>query len=266
MTTHSPNDFRLPPTGSTLEESTRAKLLTAAGEVFAEVGFRDATVREICARAGANLAAVNYHFRDKLGLYREVLAYAGQEAITQYPPGAGTSEASSAAERLSAFVSNYLKRLFDQGRPAWHGKLMCREMSDPTEVLDDLTESFIRPQYQRLCGIVREMLGEAATDERVRLGASSVVGQCLFYKHAEAVLRRLEPTWDPTGTGRDALAAHIAGFALAGLEGMRARLSAEASTGGTPVPSEEGSLPSGRARDLGPSERSPGVVLDGGMP
>lgn len=256
MSAISPNDFGLPAPGTTLEESTRAKLITAAGEVFAEVGFRDATVREICARAGANLAAVNYHFRDKLGLYREVLACAGREAVTKYPPGAGVTESSPVADRLGAFVSNYLKRLFDQGRPAWHGKLMCREMIDPTEVLDDLTESFIRPQYQRLCGIVREVLGSSATEERVRLGAASVVGQCLFYKHAAAVLARLEPGWDPTGEGRDRLAEHITGFALAGLEGMRGR------EGSVAVRPEA----SGPRVDLSPAERSPGVVRDGGMP
>src|SRR5215475_909529 len=54
-------------------ERTRAKLLAAAGEVFARAGYHNATIREICSLAGANVAAVNYHFRDKLGLYTEVL-------------------------------------------------------------------------------------------------------------------------------------------------------------------------------------------------
>src|SRR6202049_2648622 len=54
-------------------DPTREKLVEVAGRVFADRGYQAATVREICVRAGANVAAVNYHFGDKLGLYAEVL-------------------------------------------------------------------------------------------------------------------------------------------------------------------------------------------------
>ncbi len=60
------------------ELETRRRLLDAAGEVFAENGFRGTTVRAICQRAEANIASVNYYFRDKQGLYREVLRFAHQ--------------------------------------------------------------------------------------------------------------------------------------------------------------------------------------------
>jgi AcrR family transcriptional regulator len=50
---------------------TSKKLLAAASEVFAQKGYRDATISEICERAGANVAAVNYHFGDKETLYKE---------------------------------------------------------------------------------------------------------------------------------------------------------------------------------------------------
>jgi AcrR family transcriptional regulator len=52
-------------TAEAAEEKTRDKILDAAGEVFAEHGFEGATIRAITERAGANVAAVNYHFRDK---------------------------------------------------------------------------------------------------------------------------------------------------------------------------------------------------------
>src|SRR5258705_8518020 len=54
------------------EENTREKILSAAGEVFAEQGFEGATIRAITERAGVNVAAVNYHFRDKAELFTRV--------------------------------------------------------------------------------------------------------------------------------------------------------------------------------------------------
>ena len=54
------------------EERTRDKILSAAGEVFAEQGFEGATIRAITERAGVNVAAVNYHFRDKAELYTRI--------------------------------------------------------------------------------------------------------------------------------------------------------------------------------------------------
>ena len=50
------------------DRETRDRLLKSAERLFADRGFRNVTVREICRAAHANVAAVNYHFSDKLGL------------------------------------------------------------------------------------------------------------------------------------------------------------------------------------------------------
>ena len=64
---------------------TRDRLLHAAAEVFATAGFREATIRDICAKAGANIAAINYHFGDKSGLYTAVLDAARQWVDSHHP-------------------------------------------------------------------------------------------------------------------------------------------------------------------------------------
>ena len=108
---------------------TRDRLLQAAGEVFAEQGFREATIREICRRAGnVNVAAVNYHFGGKERLYAEVLRFAHGCAMTKYPAGMGLEPQATPPQRLNAFVRSFLFRIFDEGRPAWHGRLVAKEI------------------------------------------------------------------------------------------------------------------------------------------
>src|SRR5271165_6110376 len=100
-------------------DATRQHLLEAAGEVFAEVGFRDATVREICQRAGANVAAINYHFGDKETLYVEVLRYAHGRALEKNPLLLGLPETAPPREKLHAFILSLLSRIFEKGPDSW---------------------------------------------------------------------------------------------------------------------------------------------------
>jgi AcrR family transcriptional regulator len=204
----------------THDTATRQRLLEVAGEVFAEQGFRAATIRDICARAEANVAAVNYHFGDKEALYRDVLDHAHAIALRRYPPDLGTTPDSPPEERLRAFVRAFLLRLLDDGVPAWLGKLMAREMIEPTGALDGLVESTMRPMFRRLVGLVGAIAGTGADPKSVRLCAQSIVAQCVFYRHAEECLRRLGQDAESAKGQVERVADHVARFSLAAIRDL----------------------------------------------
>jgi len=201
----------------TSSADTRQRLLEAAGEVFAEQGFRSTTVREICQRAKANIAAVNYHFGDKERLYAEVLRYAHRCAMEKYPPEQGLADTAPAAERLEAFIRSFLLRIFDVGSLAWHGKLIAHEMIEPTQALDALVETDIRPRAIQLTAIVRALVRPEVSEAQVYLCAMSIVGQCMFYHHARPLITRLNPAQRFTPADVEALAQHITQFSLSAL-------------------------------------------------
>jgi AcrR family transcriptional regulator len=201
-----------------LQDKTRQRLLEAAGEVFAEQGFHSATVRQIVERANANVSAVKYHFGDKEALYAEVLTFAHACAIDKYPPDMGMPADAPAEERLGAFALSFLLRLLDDGRPAWHAKIMSREMAEPTGAMDVLVHGHIKGHFAYLRQVVIELLGPraAADEETVRLCCYSMVGQCLFYHFGKPVMERLS---NRRVGMKDAqrIAAHIAKLTLAGI-------------------------------------------------
>lgn len=197
---------------------TRQRLLDAAGEVFAEKGFRAATTREICRAAGANVAAINYHFGDKEGLYEAVVHYAHRHAAEKYPLARAAEGGADAPARFRAFVEWFLFRTLCEGRPAWQAKLLAREMIEPTKALDSLVEAEIRPLLETLESLCAELLGPAADPEDVRRVARSVSGQCLYYRQAKPVIARLHPEERYTTAFIRGLVDHITEFSLGGIE------------------------------------------------
>ena len=206
---------------STAAAATEQRLIEAAGAVFAEKGFRAATIREIIHRAKANIAAVNYHFGDKEGLYAAAFRFAKQACAEKHPfvDEAAGPEASP-RERLHQVVHSLLLRMLDQGRPAWQWKLMAREMIEPTKVLDEMVETTIRPDFEVIAKVVSEITGLAPGDRRVRWCVGSVIGQAMFYRHAQPVVHRLHPEQGFEPGDLEELATHITEFSYCALEAI----------------------------------------------
>jgi AcrR family transcriptional regulator len=198
-------------------DETRQKLIEAAGEVIADVGFENATVREICSRAGANIAAVNYHFRDKLGLYTEVLksAMMAQQAAT---PNADMAHPPDPRAGLKTLIHDWLGRMTEGNKRAWLARIMAHEMSHPTPALDRVAEA-MGPNYLQFRKLVGKIIGRDPDDARTRMCVHSVVGQVLQYTQSRPMLERLWPNLDlDNEKQRRAIADHIVAFSLAGME------------------------------------------------
>lgn len=199
-------------------DPTRAKLLEAAGQVFAEQGFHGAKVRDICSRAGANVAAVNYYFGDKMELYEEVLRQAVcaahdapmRESLNNVQP----------EEALRKIVLYMLTKLCDAKRPSWTIRIMAHEMAQPTPALSRVVDEIIGPNYLMLRRVIGRMLELPPDHEKTRLCAHSVIGQVIHYAHARPVIARLWPELQMTEETMNRIAEHIAEFSLAYISSM----------------------------------------------
>src|SRR5512135_574429 len=106
----------------------RDRVLEVACELFAEAGFHGTHLREICKRAGTNVAGVCYHFHSKEGLYEAVSMEAGHR-LSDGDKGLVVSRYSPPEERLLVLTESLLQRL--SAKRAWIAKLLTRELVDP---------------------------------------------------------------------------------------------------------------------------------------
>jgi len=205
----------------TTDIETRQRLLNVAAELFAEQGFNHVTVRELCQVAGANVAAVNYHFRDKLGLYKEVVEMAAAAMNRSKEEVIEATEPLPPEERLRTYIRLTLHHLLDPHEDSWMEKLIAREMMDPTPALDLIVEKGIKPTSRRMGVMVAELLHAPLSDDRVWQCFLSVQAQCLFYKMSKPVSARMAPAgFEYTPEVIESLAAHIADFSLAGIRAI----------------------------------------------
>jgi AcrR family transcriptional regulator len=197
-------------------EKTCKNLLAAAVDVFAEKGYRDATIAEISGRAGANIAAVNYHFGDKETLYREAWRYAFSESIKVHPADAGVSDASPPEERLKGQIMALLHRVNDKKNKEF--LIVLKEFANPTGLLDEIMRETLLPLQKRMQDSIRELLGEQASAMQIQFCEISIISQCIN----PMVLRREDDTNMPSEIKNlKAYANHVVQFSLAGIYKIR---------------------------------------------
>ncbi|YCM45149.1 TetR/AcrR family transcriptional regulator [Verrucomicrobiaceae bacterium 227] len=195
-------------------ETTKDKVLCAAVSVFAEKSYRDATVAEICERAEANIAAINYHFGSKEKLLQQTLRHAFNLAEEKYPIRGSLNPGDPAEERLYAFMDAMIRRGFDSGPAGLFERIMSHEGTREAgnEVVFDEVN---RLQGKHLSQILRELLDEPDehTFHHARL---NVIALCVFSNIAHKLSRLLFPN-SPTKEDLSRYIDQQYRFALAGL-------------------------------------------------
>jgi TetR/AcrR family transcriptional regulator, regulator of cefoperazone and chloramphenicol sensitivity len=201
------------------DRETRERLLRTAARLFADRGFKRVTVRDICRTARANVAAVNYHFGNKLGLYREVLQLAAEVLRSTTESAKEAAAGCPADEKLRRFVQVHLRRILGVERDDWIHRLINREIADPTAALDTLVDHGLRPRLEYLSNIVAEILGCALKDPRVLRSVISVQTQTVAYL-PNAIGARIGLKAKLTAAEIDEIARHIAEFSLGGIRAL----------------------------------------------
>ena len=207
--------------GRSTSDDTRRRLFDAALDLFTDLGFDNVTVRDICKRAEANLAAINYHFGDKLALYLEIVRGAVEEMKgANAEMMAGTDL--PAAERLRRYIRGYVPKLMliDE-RHAWIQKLMRNEMSEPTPGARLIIEEILRPRVAYLTTIVSELLGCDEKDPRVGRCVSAIQMQCFACLPHPAWERVTPRIGERTPKAAEEMSEHIIAFSLAGIEAVK---------------------------------------------
>ncbi len=202
---------------------TRHRLLAAASEVFAEKGFWETTHAEICEKAKANTAAVNYHFGSKEKLYVEAWRYSFERSMEAYPPDGGIAPDAPVQDRLRGRILALMHRI---GDPDNHEvEIMHKEMANPTGLLTETIREVIEPMRQKTRSLVKELLGDGVNDRQIDLCDMSVMAQCfgpmLRLRHARKTPGAPSPGPLPFEFSVEELADHVLRFSLAGIRGIR---------------------------------------------
>jgi AcrR family transcriptional regulator len=206
-------------------QTTKDRLIEAAGLIFAEKGYRQATIAEISEAAEANIAAVNYHFGDKANLYAEVWRHLSRKAGEEFPVPEAHHDV-GAEEWLRLFLRSRLGRIFADGPAGLFAKLIFREMHEFTPQHDVLAQTYLKPNRERVRAAISDFMGRGVDAAALDIATANFMGVHIslnlgFQKH------RLHPEHAQrfaAMTDSEPLIRQMEAFAIGGLREVKQSL------------------------------------------
>ena len=174
---------------------TRARLIVAALDVFGRLGFEGASTRQIAREAGANLAAIVYHFGSKEALHLAVAEHVtAQIALLAGPTlaevGAAAVPSPEAARALLCrLIETQIDIMLGNEEAELWARFIMREQMEPTAAFE-VIYAFIGNAQSLCTRLFATALGRAEEDEEVRLRMFTLFGQVLIFRIAQQLVFR----------------------------------------------------------------------------
>jgi AcrR family transcriptional regulator len=202
-------------------QSTQLHLLEAAGQEFAEKGFERTTAKEICERAGTNTAAVNYYFGGIEGLHAAVLEEARNRLFSVDAISAAVTGKSDPKAKLEAVLNVVVRALTGPLSSSWVLRVLGREIVAPSPSMLETKEKVILPRARLLRQFIAELMRLPEDNPAVARGCISLMAPiCMLILADRRHLGRALPALGLDPDDAPALARHMFGYALAGLEAV----------------------------------------------
>ncbi|MEM7754761.1 MAG: TetR/AcrR family transcriptional regulator [Planctomycetota bacterium] len=202
-------------------DPTKTRLLHAAGNEFARVGFNPASVRSICDAADANVSAVKYHFGSKEDLYLAVWEVAAAQMVSAEPMPV-LEDFDDPKDALRSFVAWFMRLVLTESEThPWAGQLLAHETVHPTPgALDAFVENCAGPIRDEMQRLVQAIVGRKLSRKTHEDLTYAVVALCVNPKHSREVLTALGHPPPDTRAGINRMAKTMAEFAISGLTGF----------------------------------------------
>jgi AcrR family transcriptional regulator len=209
------------PARSARSEHTRARLIEAAGQLFAARGIERVRGQEICRRARVHSAAIVYHFGGLAGLQRAVFLEAQQRLLSTEVLTAAVAGEAEPAAKLHAFLSQIVQRLTSPVSQSWAARLFSREFIAPSAVYGHLHDRLLAERARLLGSIVSGLTGLPRQHPAVARACISIMAPCavmLLFNRRK--LARLMPGVELTAEAAPDITHHLVSFALGGLQAL----------------------------------------------
>lgn len=195
-------------------DATRARILDAAGSLFAVTGYAETTNKAVAAQADVDLASINYHFGSRNGLYQAALIEAHRRLIDVTDLRQLVDSAMTANAKLVALIELLVPRPAD-GPNDWHLQVLAREILAPSSHIEVLFQSELMPKLMLVRGLMSEITGIPVKAPALTRCMLSLAAPCLMLLIANQ--RLPGPLREVAEMGRQDLIEHFHTYALAGL-------------------------------------------------